>query len=387
MNEPEVRRRARPVTLVWLVAGLTLRDLRRNVGAWRLPLLTSGMLALLFLGSATITDRVQDRAELATFRIAASGDLTTNAGLLDEIDGGDITLEPGPSAANAVRDRDAAAGLRLPSDVTASLDAGEPVELTIARRSSQHNSVNGASRLAIRLTLLLGAPNRSLITEEVDVADDVEASRDQFARTAAGFSAFLVLGVVTSTAGILGRTRERRGSEPLLVLPLPRSTISVGVALGALPMAVAFVSVGLAVMLSAALLPLPTLHQPADVLIAALPAGAVAAVVLATLGTALGVMAGSTGGGSEDSVGLGDLLTMPVLALGLALLAAPDLTTNATTLSVPGLGPMLVLRDALLGQGSLPETLVACATTVAASGGLMAVAAIALEGERNVRRI
>jgi hypothetical protein len=167
---------------------------------------------------------------------------------------------------------------------------------------------------------------------------------------------------------------------------VPRRAITTGIAVGAMPMAMAFVGTGMAVLLAASMLPLATLGQPAAVLVAALPDIAVATVVLAALGAALGVTAGAAGGGSDDSIGLGDLLTMPVLALGLALLALPDLPTNALTLAVPGLGPMLVLRDALLDQGSLVATVWACTATLLTSAVLVAAGALALRGERNVRR-
>jgi hypothetical protein len=368
------------------VAGLTVADLSRNVGAWRLPLLTSGLLALVFLSSAALTGEIRDRAASATFRIAVDGDLDGGASLLDGLDGGDLVIEAADDAAGMVTGDEVTASLTLPVDADALLESGEPVELTIARRETQHNSVNGSNRLIARLHVLLGTPNRSLFTDEVDISEDAEASRDRFARSVGGFSAFLLLGVVTATAGVLGRTRERRGAEPLLVLPVARRAITTGIALGAMPMAVAFVGTGMAVLLAASMLPLATLGQPAAVLVAALPDVAVATVVLAALGAALGVTAGAAGGGSDDSIGLGDLLTMPVLGLGLALLALPDLPTNAVTLSVPGLGPMLVLRDALLDQGSLVATLWACTATLLSSAALVAAGALALRGERNVRR-
>lgn len=369
-----------------LVAGLTLRDLRRNVGAWRLPAQSSLLFAVLFVGSSIITTSLQDRAEDLEFRVAVDGDLAgaqVVIGLLDETR---LLVEEVDDAAQAVREAEAIAGLTLPPDLDERLAAREPVRFVLHQRARQNGSQEGTGWVLVSLAQVAG--NTPIVeVVDVDVNDDAAVSQQEFGRTIAALTAFLGLGVVTSVAAIIGGARDRRGVEPLLVTPVPRSAIAGGTVAGALPMAVLYVGTGLAVLLVVAALPLPTLGQPAEVLLGTLPLTAMAVVCIAALGAGFGVVAGALGGGSSDAMGTGDLLAMPLAALGVLLLLVPDLATTPVTVAIPGLGILLALRDGLGGSTSPADVVLAATTTLVTTLVMVAIAGRLMGRERNVRRV
>jgi ABC-type Na+ efflux pump permease subunit len=374
---------------VLLVAALTFRDLRRNVGAWRLPALSSILFALLFVGSAATSQAVTERARAISYSVAVDGDLAGATELLANLDRNPHLIpDPVPDAARAVRDSDSALGLTIPDDLDAQLRSGTPVTLVVHERAGHNTSVAARGVLDVTLRQHYGEQAGPLLRiAETDVSEDPETSRDQYARTLAALTAFLCLGVVTSVAALLGSTRERRGAEPLLVLPLHRSTVARGTALGALPMAAVYLGAGLATLVLAALLPLPTLHQPVSVVLTMVAPAVGTAAVLGALSCALGVLAGSLGGGADDSMGLGDLLAIPLAAVGVFLLVVPDLTTSGPTAAGPAVGPLLVFRDAIAGQVDAVHVGISLASTAIVSLLLLLVAARLLGTERNIRRV
>lgn len=372
-----------------LVAALTFRDLRRNVGAWRLPALSSILFALLFVGSAATSQAVTERARAISYSVAVDGDIAGATELLQNLDGSPhLAPKPVPEAATAVREQDSALGLTIPDDIDNHVRTGAPVTLVVHERAGHNTSIAARGWLEVTLRQHYGEQvGPALRIVETDVSEDPETSRDQFARTLAALTAFLCLGVVTSVAALLGNTRERRGAEPLLVLPLRRVEVAGGTALGALPMATVYLGVGLATLVLAALLPFPTLHQPAAVVVTMVAPAALAAVVLGALSCALGVLAGSLGGGADDSMGIGDLLAMPLAAVGVFLLVVPDVASSTATAALPAIGPLLVLRDGIGGHADATHVLASVGSTAIVSVLLLALAARLLATERNVRRV
>jgi ABC-type Na+ efflux pump permease subunit len=380
-----------------LVGELTRRDLARNIGTWRIPLASSALFAFLFVNGAFIASAGQERAESLQFAVAVEGDLAGSQRFLTLL--GQQRFEPkavgtdeldAPSATEAVEDREAAIGLTIPPDLDARLAAGEPLAVPLYQRTEDNLSQEASGWFLAVLSAEYGIDRTDLggvRLDEYDIADDADVNRDQFARLYAALAAFLALGAVTSVASILGGTRDRRGAEALLVLPLPRSGIVGGTAAGALPLNSAQVAVGLGALLSVALLPFPTLGQSIDTVLAALPATALVAILLAAFGSALGTVAGALGGGSSESMSVGDLLAMPVAALGVALLLVPDFPSSAPTMVVPGLGPLLLLREAVLGEATATHAILATVGTLAGVALLILGAGRLVGAERNVRRI
>lgn len=381
MNAPH----RHPWSQARLVAGLTLRDLRRNHGAWRLPAMSSALFALLFLGSAVVSQSLQERAATITFNVALDGDLEGASDFLHVLDDPHLIPQPDLDAETAVRDSDAVIGIVVPDDLDARIATGEPLSIVIHQRE-------GSGSAPEAIGWLLGSIHRKygegfavqFATE--DATSDADANLDQFARSLSAMSAFLCLGVVTSVASLLGSTRDRRGAEPLLVLPLPRESIAAGTAFGATPMGMVYLGTAIGVLVLAALLPLPTLGQSLSTVVSMLPTLAFGVALLALLAAALGVVAGALGGGADDSVGIGDLLAMPFAAIGVMLLAVPNIPTNAVSAAVPGVGTLLVVRDGVKDDLAVGPALIAIAATAVTVALLLALAARLLGAERNVRR-
>jgi hypothetical protein len=376
-----------------LVGQLTRRDLTRNVGTWRIPLASSVLFAFLFVNGAFVASLGQDRAESLFYAVAIDGDLDGATGFLADLEDTRFTLKPesetGEPAAQMVNGERASVGITLPPDVDDRLARGEQLSLVVHQRTGDNISQEATGWLLVFLGEQYGITGTlpgGVVLDERDLADDEGANRDQFARSYAALAAFLALGSVTSVATILGGTRDRRGAEALLVLPVPRTSIAGGTAAGAWPLNAMQVTVGLLVLLFTALLPFPTLHQSWATVLGSLPATVFAAALLAAFGGGLGVVAGALGGGSSDSMGVGDLLAMPLAAVGIALLVAPELASSAGTLLVPGLGPLLLVRDAVLGEATLGAAALAFVGTAAGTLGLLYVAGRLLGGERNIRR-
>jgi hypothetical protein len=129
------------------------------------------------------------------------------------------------------------------------------------------------------------------------------------------------------------------------------------------------------------------LGQPAEVLLGTLPLTVAVVVCIAALGAGFGVVAGALGGGSSDAMGTGDLLAMPLAALGVLLLLVPSLATTPATAAIPGLGILLALRDGLGGSTSPADVALAATTTLATTLVLVVIAGRLMGRERNVRRV
>jgi ABC-type Na+ efflux pump permease subunit len=374
-----------------LVATLTARDLWRNVGSWRLPVMSSVIFVMLFISTAFTTGNGQDFASSLRFKVAVDGDVDGGQAFLDTLEASRFEIEVRDDSVEAVREGEAAIGLRLPPGLDAALDGHVPTTVEVTQRSEHNLSQEATGWLIVTLAQEYGsavpALTGAVTIDEIDIADDPAANRDQFARTYAGLLAFLALGVITSVAGILGGTRDRRGADALLVLPLRRRSLAAGIAAGASPLGIVQVSIGALGLLLVALLPFPTLGLPADVLLGAVPLTVLAAVLLTATAASLGVVAGALGGGSSDSMGVGDLLAMPLAAIGVTLLIVPDLGGTTALYAAPALGPLLLVRDAVLGDAPPGAAVLACAGTAAACWLLIALGGRLLRGERNVRRL
>lgn len=383
MEPPSARHTFEATTVV---ASMSLRDLRRNVGAWRLPAVSAALFALLFLGGAAVTAAFQARAADLRYLAALDGDLDGARVSAARLAGSErLSLVILPDAVDSVSRSETATGLHLPQDLDRALVDGTSATLVVFQRPEGDATRSARAWLEVAIHELVAGPG-ALHVVALDVADDAGANRARFAGTLAGFTAFLVLGVVTSVASVLAGTRERRGAEALLVLPVSRVAIAAGAALGALPMGLVYVGTGLVLLLGSAAAPLPTLALPAGVILGAVPGVVLGAALLVALGVGLGAVSGALGGGSADAMSVGDLLAMPVAAVGVTLVVVPDLASSALSALLPGVGAALVVRDAV--GGALDPTLVAI--TVLAGTGWVTLAIHGagrlLERETNVRR-
>lgn len=365
-----------PIGAARLVAGVTFRDLLRRPGGWVATLLT-GMLFALLIGALGLTnERGQDRIEQRSFSVAVGGDVAGAAGLLKQLESPRLAFRTVADVPDEVTASRASSGIVLPEGVDRRLAAGEQVELQMFYRASQNVSVESFNTVGTRLQEV--ELSRLATTNGHDVAigggpvvDVQELPRDeritriQLARQLAPIAALLCIGVVTSVASVFGAARERRSIEPLLVLPMRRQAIALGIALGAYPLACLQVLAAVVLLVLTAALPASTNHQSPATLAVMLVAGTFASLLLASVGTALGCVAGSLGTGGDDAVSLGDLVAVLFVAAGVLVFVAPTIGDNPLFDAVPVLGQVLVMRD-LVGGTAQPLGVVLAVISAAA---------------------
>jgi ABC-type Na+ efflux pump permease subunit len=396
---------------VALVAGLARREVFRRPGAWFATLLTGVLFAGLLLLVGVVTDRVQERAEDRSFRIAVGGDLDGAADFLARLEQDErLVLRDDDDPFDEVVGQRAAVGLVVPEGLDAAVADGRTVELALSYRTTSAVSTEALTTLLVDVqqldtealleTRAVAAPSADTaatrseggggggpLTLAVEsVVDDARVARIRLSREIGAVSALLCLGLVTSVAGVLGAARERRAVEPLLVLPLRRSSLTTGMALGTLPMGALQIVAGIALLVATAAVPGSTARQEVAVLAAMFVGGLAAAFPLALLGCACGSLAGAMGTGTDDAVGLGDLLSVPFVVTGLALFATGGVPGSVALCSVPILGQALLVREAVAGTASVAQATAAVVSALVTSGVLLAAAGRLVGDERRLLR-
>lgn len=378
---------------VALVAGASLRESRRRPGAWTASALIGVLFAGLLLMVGLVSDRVQDVAEQQVLIVAVGGDLEGGARVLELLEDDRLALRPSDDPEGDVVERRAAASVVLPADADAKVAAGEPVEVAISYRATQAGSEEAQLVLLRRLQVaevevLTGGdvPESPFVLDVAPVLRDEQVGRVRLARQVGAVAALLCLGVVTAVAGSLGGAREQRTLEPLLVLPLHRSSLAAGVTLGSLPLASLQVIAGVLLLVLTAAVPASASRQSGSVVAAMAVAGAVGCLPLAALACATGVVAGSLGTGTDDAVSLGDLLALPFVGVGILLFAVPAWAPPLAAWAVPGIGQALLVRDAVAGTVGAAEAALAVASALVGAAALVVLAGRLVGGERRILR-
>ena len=352
-----------------LVAGLVFGDLLRRPGGWIATVLTGVLFALLVAAVGLADARTQDRLDGRSFKVAVGGDLDGAAGTLERLADPRLVFEPTGSVSDDVIEARASVGIVFPEDTDVRLAGNEEVDLEVVFRQSQPVSVEAFSTLGVRLQEIeledlaatrgidLDLSGRTDITI-TELPRDAAINRLQLARQLAPIAALLCIGVVTSVASVLGSARERRAIEPLLVLPLRRSAIAMGIGIGAFPLACLQVVAAVILLVSTAAIPGSAIHQSLGVLVAMYVAGIVSALVLALVATGFGCLAGALGTGGDDAVSLGDLLSVAFVVAGVLAFSAPTIDALALY-GVPVLGQVLLMRDLVAGRYDPPAIAIA----------------------------
>jgi hypothetical protein len=200
--------------------------------------------------------------------VAVQGDATAAPRFLEQLGDDQLKVVLTDDAQARVADQRSAVGLVLPDQLDERIGRGETIELQIFDRQGQNVSREARNTLLVKLQQIelggLDATQRDagprVVIDEQQVRRDERVNRLQFARLLAALSAILCLGVVSSVASILGRSKERRSMEPLLLLPCRRSTVAAGTAAGALPVAILQLVVATSLLVAASALPVIGLH-------------------------------------------------------------------------------------------------------------------------------
>lgn len=381
-----------------LVAGVVARNLGRRRATWSTTLLTGIVVAVLVVGSAFVTTRVRQRIEVRPYGVAVAGDVAGAEAFLTAIDGPLLVFSTVDDANTEVAASEAAAGLVLPDDLDGRIARGEDPEVSVFYRSRSEQSVAARNELLLALQgqqrqVVLGDlagagvdPPEPTTFTFAEVTTDAAGNRLSLAPMLAALAALLCLGVVTSAAAAAGGGRDDRSIEGTLVLPLRRGALTAGTVAGVVPVAGLGLLAAVALLCVASALPLAGLHQSgADVarlLAVCLPG----ALLLAVLAAAVGTLAGVLGAGSEDAVSIGDLLSVPFVAVAALYFLAPDAVSGPVAWVLPILGPVTAMRDGVLGTLTVVEALVVVVSGVGWIAAVVALATARFADERRVLR-
>ena len=109
-------------------------------------------------------------------------------------------------------------------------------------------------------------------------------------------------------------------------------------------------------------------------------------MLLAVLAAAVGTLAGVLGAGSEDAVSIGDLLSVPFVAVAALYFLAPDAVSGPVAWVLPILGPVTAMRDGVLGTLTVVEAVVVVVSGVGWIAAVVALATARIADERRVLR-
>jgi ABC-type Na+ efflux pump permease subunit len=381
-----------------LVASMTFRDLARRPGGWIATLLTAMLFALLVAALGLSGDRAQTRAENRSFKIAIGGDLEGARQVLEEMSTPRLVFAESDQVSADVTESRASAGIEFPPDTDRRLASGDKdIEVRMYQRQSANGSNEAFNTLGVRLQEVelsrwADAQGQQLSFGEgpdittIDLPRDERLNRLQTSRQLAPIAALLCIGVVTSVAAILGAARERRSIEPLLVLPITRRSIALGIALGAYPLACLQIVAAVILLVMTVAIPGSAAHQPPATVVTMLAMGVVASLVLALVATGFGCLAGALGTGSDDAVSLGDLVSVLFVVVGVVVFSLPTMGAGSWPYAVPILGQILLMRDLVNGSFAVTDIVLAVASAGATFALLVRTAGGRLDEERRLGR-
>lgn len=233
---------ANPLLTIWKKELIdTIRDRRTLFSTVVLPLL---LMPAIFIGLSKFASWQQQQAQdkpvsIAISQVASSDQLATAFTALDA----KLKFNQRTDPVASVKDKQDAAGLLIPADWTADLNARQPVKVTVVGSSIVQTSATAASRLTAALSLY----NQQLVASRL-VADgvptgtlaglvptkqDVASATEQ-----AGFGIGMILPLFIIIWSIVGGQtlaidasageRERKTLEALLLTPISRASVIMG---------------------------------------------------------------------------------------------------------------------------------------------------------------
>lgn len=381
------------------VAALELRDLRRSGGVLflvvGLPMLYASFVVLL---PGYFERREEEELARRTYDVAVAGtrsDVAALTPLLPERTKTAIVKEPD----EVVLDRDADIGVTLPRGLADALASGEQVEIELhyvgSRSSSQRafglvaQSLHAAGvRLAADRLQEAGVPPDSAVpirASLVDLTRTAEGSRFLLARVAPLLLGIPLLNLVAVVSRLITGRKESRTLEPLLLLPIRRSELLLG--MGIAGTAIGLMSLpGVAVPLVATTrFSFGAAGRPVS-----LPADAAAGILVAALlfvpfVICFGLLSGAAAreGGTAGAV-IGALQPVVTLtALGLQFVSA---YVNPWAAGVPVGGPLVLMQQVLVRRATAATYGLCLASTILTCAVMAWLALRMLQSDRSVLR-
>lgn len=297
-----------------------------------------------------------------------------------------------------VSEGDADTGVVLEGDVAGALAGTGQAEVTVLIRVSSRSSLAAGTAVGQRLDALAGAVMRraareagvsdaevvGAVIETRDVGDTPDGRQGSFALAAPLVLALALSGVTNVAASSLSSAKDARILEPLLLLPYNRWMIATGKLLAAFAIGVVqAVVVAAALAIGAAATASGSNTVPLAA--ASLPQLIVATAVLLAVGSALGVVLGAAARGSAIVTAIAPVggLLFVVVAF---VMRAQGPAWGTSLYVVPGMGALVLAREAVLERLSWLNLSVAVVLSGVAVALMVAVAARLLSSDRGVLR-
>ena len=356
----------------------------------------------LMAAPAFFAQRAITHERASTWDVAVVGDLDAVPGLRAALDREPFSVLDGGDAIEQVAGDRAALAVEVPDDARARVRAGETVRLRVLAMQTNDITDRAAPALSRRLIEFGRAESQRLLEDagqpaalasplRVDIKDiattSAEGIRFGLAQALPALLVIQLFGLVSLTQERLAGAKDKRVLEALLLLPVPRRHILLGIGsattlVGALSSVVIFVPLTLAI--SAAVASLSrSLTDPLGLASTLVIGGGTLALTFAALGLMLGARASS---GSAGSV----LVTVIQLTIFATVIVSPfigDINGASPVLTVPVLGPLLFVRDGLQSGPQPAAVLQLMLTQVAIAALLVRIGARALDADRSVLRV
>jgi len=359
-----------------LVARLRLLDATRDRRAFVTGLIMPFVLLSVFGGLGLLGAKEQRRDAATTVKVAVADPGPGAERLLEALnrDHIKILLDGRPTALVARERADAA--LSVPRDVDQALAAGRPVRFEIlAGAGGRAAEAIATTDAALRLAVLEAGGRPVEVTVSRDtLTGNPKAAASAIARTVPLLALIITLPFFGAGVRALASTRVDRSIEHLLPLPVARTTLLLGLALGTIGGEATQQILLLAVLGVAA----PALAASGAIPWSGPPALLLALILSAVAAGSVGILVGAAAR-SERIVGLVTSLTSALLFGGATVLQfVDDAPRGALATAIPLVGPVLGARAAFSPRGLPPLSLV----TMAAGALVTAALALRLAAQR-----
>ena len=386
---------------VRLILARELLDYRRQRKVWR-RLFLQPFVVILLLAVPVLTFRtIEEREKRQDYSVAVEGDVDAVPGLRAALDRDPLDLTEVEDSQRAVVSRSRDTGLVVPPDAARTVAAGRPVRLRVLTLPVDTSSRFGGEAVVASLVELRGRTASTALERiglpgavaspfaftTVDVSTTSgEGTRFGLAQALPPLLVIQLFGLMAAAEERLAGAKDRRVLEPLLLLPMRRLHILLGI--GAATMsagvfAAALLFVPLVIGLSLALAAVTgEVAGPAEVALALVLGIALFSAVFTAVGLYAGARAQSGGEGSVF-VTVAQLTVFALVSLTPFL---TDVAAEGPLLLVPVLGPMLLVRDGVAGGFDAGPTLLALAGSGAVAAALVRRAVHLLDAESSVLR-
>lgn len=386
---------------VRLILGRELLDYRRQRKVWRRLFLQPFVVILLLAVPVLIFRTMERREQRQEFTIAVEGDVDAVPGLRAALDRHPLEIDEVEDAQRAVVSRTRDAGVVVPGDAARTVAAGRSPELQVLALPVDTSSRFGSEAVLARLAELraetagdalerIGLPGAvaspfAFTTVDLSTTSG-EGTRFGLAQALPPLLVIQLFGLMAAAEERLAGAKDRRVLEPLLLLPMRRLDILLGIGAATMSagvLAAALLFVPLVLGLTAALAAVTgEVAGPVEVATALL----LGIVLFSVVFTAIGLYAGARAqSGGEGSVFV-TVAQLTVFALVSLTPFLTDVAASGPVLVLPVLGPMLLVRDGVAGGFELGPTAVALVGSAGVSVALVRRAVHLLDAEGSVLR-